>query len=589
MKRDGFISTAMAYTFLLIFAFLLLTLIEFYNNNISLNRKIVNASKDNLFYNYTYFEAGTCTEYVVPSIGRYKIELWGADGGSANSGLVSGGRGAYTSGIINLFPNDVLYFCVGKTSTDTTGGYNGGGNGEGLSSGGGGSTDVRLVKDDVNSRIMVAGGGGGASYASSISYGLGGHAGGLTGISGFNLMTSNTSECTSLAGGQTSGSAFLTGGNGTNNAAGGGGGYWGGAGSTSTTCGAAGGSSYISGYLGSVAITLNANNKAKCTLINAAKDINCSLHYSNKYFVNTIMVDGSGNSGADSMPNIVYKTESSAVLGDGSARISRVISLEDDVSEACETAVAFETDSWETIACNARNGNTSAYNVGDTREITLEGYGTHTLRIANTSTPDECKTEGFSQTACGFVLEFADIIAKYNINSTATNKGGWPASAIYKFIKGTDDTTYSAYTTDSSTKTTVKSVYMSLPEDLRNVIIDTTVVSGHGKNETTNFTSTDKLYLLSTAEIWAQGTTKTIDYDTARDVTRQLDYYSNQKVTADSYSAAIKMYNGSATYWWLRTARSISDNIFYPVTNSGSQSGNRATLENGVSVAFRIG
>ena len=320
----------MAYTFLIVFAFLLLALIKSYNNNISLNREIVDRAKDDLVYNYTYFDAGACTLYTVPATGRYRIELWGADGGSANSGLVSGGRGAYTSGIINLFSNDVLYFCVGKTSTDTTGGYNGGGNGEGLSSGGGGSTDVRLVKDDVNSRIMVAGGGGGASYASSISYGLGGHAGGLTGISGFNLMTSNTSECTSLAGGQTSGSAFLTGGNGTNNAAGGGGGYWGGAGSTSTTCGAAGGSSYISGYLGSVAITLNTNNKAKCTLINAAKDINCSLHYSNKYFVNTIMVDGSGNSGADSMPNIVYKTESSAVLGDGSARISRVISLEDE-------------------------------------------------------------------------------------------------------------------------------------------------------------------------------------------------------------------------------------------------------------------
>ena len=37
------------------------------------------------------------------------------------------------------------------------------------------------------------------------------------------------------------------------------------------------------------------------------------------------------------------------------------------------------------------------------------------------STPDECKTEGFSQTACGFVVEFTDVITKHTMNSTSTN------------------------------------------------------------------------------------------------------------------------------------------------------------------------
>ena len=278
-------------------------------------------------------------------------------------------------------------------------------------------------------------------------------------------------------------------------------------------------------------------------------------------------------------------------------------SMEEDTSyesNTCETAVAFATDSWDTIACNVKNGNTSAYNVGDTKEVTLDGYGTHTLRIANTSTPDECNTEGFSQSACGFVLEFADILALYNMNpagtyngtnySNGTNIGGWPASAMYKLVNGTDDTTYSAYTTNSSTKSTVKSVYMSLPEDLRNVIIDTTTISGHGLTTgETNFTSTDKLYLLSTAEVWAQGTSNTIDYDTARDVTRQLDYYSNQTVTADSYSAAIKEYNGSAAVWWLRSATSYTDNSFYIVSSTGDWNNYNANSTRGVSPAFRIG
>ena len=36
--------------------------------------------------------------------------------------------------------------------------------------------------------------------------------------------------------------------------------------------------------------------------------------------------------------------------------------------------------------------------------------GVHTLRISNMSTPQECNDEAFSQTACGFVVEFVDII-----------------------------------------------------------------------------------------------------------------------------------------------------------------------------------
>ena len=279
-------------------------------------------------------------------------------------------------------------------------------------------------------------------------------------------------------------------------------------------------------------------------------------------------------------------------------------SMEEDTSyesNTCETAVAFSSDSWETIACNVKNGNTSAYNVGDTKEVALDGYGTHTLRIANTSTPDECNTEGFSQSACGFVLEFADILALYNMNpagtyngtnySIGTNLGGWPASAMYKFINGIDDTTYSANTTDSSTTSTVKSIYMSLPEDLRNVIIDTTTISGHGKTDTANFTSTDKLYLLDGKEIYGTSITESgsAQYDTAKEYERQLDYYSNQGVTISSYSAAIKEYNGSAAVWWLRSANSLYDNRFYYVTSTGNWAIYGAYSTNGVSAAFRIG
>lgn len=136
-------------------------------------------------------------------------------------------------------------------------------------------------------------------------------------------------------------------------------------------------------------------------------------------------------------------------------------------------------------------------------------------------------------------------------------------------------------------------VYNTLPEELRSVIIPTTVVSGHGLTTgETNFVSEDKIYLLSTAEIWEQGES----YDSARELTRQLDYYKNYKntdgsigVTTSNFKGAIKKYNGSASYWWLRSAISNDPIRFYRVSSDGVWVHSSANIISGVAVAFRIG
>ena len=230
----------------------------------------------------------------------------------------------------------------------------------------------------------------------------------------------------------------------------------------------------------------------------------------------------------------------------------------------------FATDSWSTIIANVKAGNGNEYKVGSTKEVNLGTYGTHTLRVANTSTPSECSTTGFSQSACGFVLEFADIITTYAMNDTETNVGGWPVTSMRTFINN--------------------DIYNAIPEEIKNVIIDTTVVSGHGKKSgETNFTSTDKLYLLSTAEVWAQGSSDTISSDSARDVTRQLDYYKNLGTSKDNYSGAIKKNGTVASWWWLRAASSYGTSSFLFVSSNGDQNGINASYSYGVSPAFRLG
>ena len=213
-------------------------------------------------------------------------------------------------------------------------------------------------------------------------------------------------------------------------------------------------------------------------------------------------------------------------------------------------ATTFAEDSWETIAKVVQSGQLDAYAVGSEKEVEIAG-NSYTVRVANNTTPDECNQEDFSQTACGFVVEFVDILITGSMSSENTNVGGWPTTDARGLANGI--------------------YFKSLPSDLQKVIIDTKVVSGHGNSDRNanrtdgNWESEDKIYLLSAHEVWAD---KIIvnekEIDTAYGQTRQLDYYADKGVTtSENYSYAIKKdINGNASSCWLRAACSSYDNDF---------------------------
>ncbi len=269
-----------------------------------------------IIYNYDY--TGASQTFTAPYTGTYKFEAWGA-------GITTCNIGSYTSGLISLNKNQIIYVYVGQSGITgiitANPSWNGGGAvtsgcSDGNNYSGGGATDFRLISgnwDDFNSlksRIMVAGGGGGVVSA----YDRLGFAGGLESIDSRHLFYDQ--EFIALKVTQTSGYQFGIGAAG--DRTGGGGGYYGGNTTSqilNTTrtehCASTGGSSFISGYSGCNAIS-GSSTSDNITHTGSPN------HYSGYVFTNSQMIAGNA-----SMPSPSGGTEIGHA-GNGYARITFV-------------------------------------------------------------------------------------------------------------------------------------------------------------------------------------------------------------------------------------------------------------------------
>ena len=236
----------------------------------------------------------------------------------------------------------------------------------------------------------------------------------------------------------------------------------------------------------------------------------------------------------------------------------------------------FANDSWSTIAANVRSGNTSKYNIGDTKEVDIGDLGKHKVRIANMS---ECTNGETSETACGFVLEFVDILTEQQFNGTNIVTGGWKDSKLRTYINDT--------------------LYNALPSDLKSVIATTNVISGHlSSSSESNFETQDKLYILSLRELFSDFVgDDALAYDTAVNTTRTLDYYVKMGTTTGNHLATIKYYNSVAANWWLRVPIHFPSQeligigtspCFFSIGQDGAFSTGLPSASVGVSPAFRI-
>ena len=276
--------------------------------------------------------------------------------------------------------------------------------------------------------------------------------------------------------------------------------------------------------------------------------------------------------------------------------------LQADSSSFYRADANFATDSWDDIIATYKTGNLTkldqAMKNGTKREVQLDMDYDGTpekiahVRIANLSTPSECETTGFSQTACGFVLEFVEIIDSHRVNPYKNdvslngngNIGGWEYSDMRAYLNS------AKYLDGESGEInyTLSGIYNSLPYNIKNIIINTMVVSGRGKNGSINPTTIDKLYLLDAKEIYGisyeEFFSKTVSFE------RQLDFYLVNNVSMSNHSLAVKKnLDRNAVSWWLRSANSSWPQYWYSILLYGNFDYNSLVSDTfGVSPAFRI-
>lgn len=213
--------------------------------------------------------------------------------------------------------------------------------------------------------------------------------------------------------------------------------------------------------------------------------------------------------------------------------------------------VAEITDSWDTIIANIDNGTySSVYKVGNYKPLDLGTEGTINMQIVAMDA-DELASGGTAPlTFIGMEL----LNTTHRMNATGTNTGGWPATEMRTYLLST-----------------IKALIPS------NVASRINKVNKTYYNYTTNSTLTnvDSLWIPSAREMFG-GTSyedSGVDYTTL---------FKNSQ-------SRIKTLNGTANYYWLRSAYFLNESSFHTVRSNGGVNSSIAYIASGVCLGFCLG
>lgn len=202
----------------------------------------------------------------------------------------------------------------------------------------------------------------------------------------------------------------------------------------------------------------------------------------------------------------------------------------------------------EISAIGAAGNAPNYFKRGDTKTIRLKNNEQVILEIADFNHDD--LTSGGKAPISFIIKNCLSFTGTRYMNSTSTNAGSWNSSYMRN--------------------TVMAEIRNQLPDDLKPYIKKVNKKTTRGNSSTAIQTTSDDLWLPSCIEVG------TLTYG-AGYVSEGTQY----PIFTDDGSR-IKLYNGSASRWWLRSPNTGSDAGFHGVTSGGSGINNLATNTCGV-------
>ena len=209
----------------------------------------------------------------------------------------------------------------------------------------------------------------------------------------------------------------------------------------------------------------------------------------------------------------------------------------------------FANNSWEAIIAACQSGNVpGSWSVGDSKMMTINGTD---YQIDIIGKNHDTYTAGGT---APLTFQMHDCYASArNMNSSATNEGGW---------------------TDCAMRSThLPAILALMPTEVQNGIREVNKLTSAGNMSSTINTTADKLFLLSEIEIFGS-----VTYSMAGEGS-QYAYYS-------AGNSTVKYRGGSAYNWWERSPRSDASNGFCYVNSNGTAYYSNAHFPRGVAFAF---
>lgn len=217
----------------------------------------------------------------------------------------------------------------------------------------------------------------------------------------------------------------------------------------------------------------------------------------------------------------------------------------------------FSECTWDEIASISEAGLASyLFKLHDTKDIEIEGVGTMTLEIADF---DHDYLEGnTSANKAGISMITRDLLpSTRQMNSSNTNSGGFPASALYDYLNGT--------------------ILNGLPSDLRSALKTIYKWYGTGNNTTNGQWHGCKVWIPLEYEMF--GTT-TYSPATEHSTGNARKY----PIFTDNNSRIKRLNNGSgpAEWYWEASPHASYTTLFCIVNSVGGANYNYASSRSGV-------